>query len=57
MHPKSKAPAATIKKEDSSESESESDSEVEVILKTSESTEVNTLFMGNVPWKAEFDDV
>lgn len=23
----------------------------------SESTEVNTLFMGNVPWKAEFDDV
>jgi hypothetical protein len=32
--PKSKAPAATIKKEDSSESESESDSEVEVILKT-----------------------
>ena len=35
MPPKSKAPAATINKEDSSESESESDSEVEVILKTS----------------------
>jgi hypothetical protein len=33
--PESKAPVATIKKEDSSESESESVSEVEVILKTS----------------------